>query len=50
MVGQCLTAAQKKGRRMRDRGISYRGGYTRQELKEMREAEKLEEKSEEKGE
>lgn len=36
---RCLTQAQQKGAMMRARGINYRGGYTRDELREKRENE-----------
>ena len=31
-----LTEAQKKGRRMRAKGRTYRGGYTRSETREIK--------------
>jgi len=36
-MSKCLTAAQKKGRRMRARGRTYRGGYTRAQIREIKE-------------
>ena len=39
---RCLTQAQQKGAMMRARGINYRGGYTRDELREKRENEQKE--------
>jgi len=30
-MSKCLTDAQKKGREMRAKGRTYRGGYTRQQ-------------------